>query len=132
MPTELGSAGLAAYTSQSGTTPDQLLVGEQPVLSRNITLISGQNVTRGTILGKITASGKYTTSLSASSDGSQTPDCIAAHDCDASSADAVTVAYFTGGFNELRVTLGTGHTLAAIREGLRAKGIHLLKVIPAS
>lgn len=76
-------------------------------------------------------SGKYVKSLAAAADGSQVPDCILAHDCDASSGDKETVAYKGGWFNETRVTYGTGHTADSVREGLRVKGINLIKVLPA-
>lgn len=115
----------ASFSSDS-TTRDNLLAGERAPIARQITLISGQNLARGAVLGKITASGKYTLSLSASADGSQTPDLILAEDTDASSADVVTVAYEAGVFNENELDIGTGHTADSIREGLRAKGIYLV------
>lgn len=216
----------ASYSSSS-YTPDGLVVGEQTILSRQITLISGQNLARGAVLGKITigaassaaksggntgngtltmdattpvkagakagvytvrftiaatnngtfvvkdpdgfsigtvvmaagagafdddikfavadggtdfivgdgfditvaaGSGKYTSSLAAATDGSQTPDAILAEACDASGGDKVTVAYFKGGFDDSKVVLGTGHTAASVREGLRVKGIDLISV----
>jgi hypothetical protein len=76
-------------------------------------------------------SGKYVKSLAAAADGSQVPDAILAHDCDATSADKDTVAYKRGDFNERRVTFGTGHTAASVREALRDKGITLVNTIPA-
>ncbi len=122
---------LAKFTSDT-YNPDRLLAGTtQGLVARQITLITGQNLVRGAVLGKITASGKYNLSLSAAVDGSQTPDAILAEDCDATAADKVTVAYFTGHFNDSRITLGAAHTAASIREGLRAKGIHLIPVTAA-
>lgn len=131
MASDIGTAGIASFGAGDSITPDQLLIGEQTVVTRNITLLSGQNLVRGSVLGKITSGGKYTLSASASSDGSQTPDAILAQDCNASAGDKVTIAYFTGGFNINRVTLGTGHTTASIMEGLRLKDIHLITAIPA-
>lgn len=69
---------------------------------------------------------KYKLSAAAATDGSQVPDLILAEDCDASAGDATAVAYATGIFNESALILGSGHTADAIREGLRAKGIHLI------
>lgn len=116
---------MPALFSTASYSPDLLLLDED-VLSRQITLISGQTLTRGTVLGLITASGKYTKSLSASSDGSQVPDLILAEDCDASGGDKVTVAYYQATVNESALTLGSAHTPASIREGLRVKGIQLV------
>jgi hypothetical protein len=130
MATDVAGAGIASFGTSESITPDQLLVGEQITLTRSITLISGQNLARGAVLGKITASGKYTLSASASADGSQTPDCVLADDTNAAAGDKVTIAYFNAGVNQERLILGTGHTKDSIREGLRAKGIQLISVIP--
>jgi type 1 fimbria pilin len=67
----------------------------------------------------------YKKSASAATDGSQTPDLILAQDCDASSGDAEAIAYESGKFVGSALTLGTGHTVASIRAGLRAKGIFI-------
>ena len=107
---------------------DGLLIGEHPVTSRQITLLSGENRARGAVLGKITATGKYKLSDPGAVDGSQTPDSILAEDTDASAADKATIAYFTGGFDESKLVLGGAHTADSIREGLRVKGIHLINV----
>lgn len=119
---------MPASFSSLAYSPDQLLIGDETPVSRNITLITGQNLTRGAVLGRITASGKYTLSASAAGDGSQTPDCVLAEDTDASGADVATIAYFSAKVNDLRVVLGAGHSIASIREGLRAKDIHLIPV----
>ncbi len=211
----------ASYTN-TAFTPDRLVISLDDEVSRGITLLSGQNCVRGTVLGKISlgtasethagntgngamildvatpvlanaragvytvkcitaaanagtfrvtdplgrvlgdvavagtfadqikfviadgatdfivgdtflvtvaaGSGKYVKSLAAALDGSQEPDAILAEDTDASAADVATVAYFRGMFNDAAVTLGAGQTVAAIREGLRIKGIDLIAV----
>ncbi len=99
--------------------------------NRQITLASGQNLARGAVLGKVTASGKYVLSLSAAADGSQTPDAILAEATDASAADVLTPAYFGGGFNQDALIYGAAHNAGSIKEGLRGKGIHLVAVQPA-
>lgn len=116
---------VASFTSQGTFTPDGILAGEDDLQTRQITLISGQNLTRGAVLGKITTGGKYTLSLSASSDGSQVPAAILAETTDASGADKVTVAYMGGVFDENALTYGTGHTKSSVREALRDVGIKL-------
>jgi hypothetical protein len=74
-------------------------------------------------------SGKYVQSLAAATNGSQVPDLVLAETTDASAGDKVTVAYYAGEFNELALTLGAGHTADSIREGLRVKGIQLIKSV---
>lgn len=116
---------VASFTSQGTLTPDGLLAGHDDLQTRQITLVTGQNLTRGALLGKITASGKYTLSASAAADGSQGPAVILAETTDASGGDKVTVAYFGGVFDENAITYGTGHTAASTREVLRDVGIKL-------
>jgi hypothetical protein len=120
----------ASFASEGTLNPDKLVSGNHELLiGRKIIVISGQNLSRGAVVGKITASGKYTLSLSASSDGSQTPDLILAEDANATSADVSALAYARGDFTIQALTIGTGHTAASILEGLRAKGINLLSAI---
>ena len=120
----------ASYGTEGIATHDALLAGNTHLLvGRKVTVASGQNVARGAVLGKVTASGKYALSLSAAADGSQTPDLILAEDCNATSADKSVLAYARGDFNSRALTLGAGHTVASITEGLRAKGITLLASI---
>lgn len=116
----------ASFTSDA-YSPDSLLAGNADLLvGRKVTLITGQNLLRGAVLGKITASGKYNLSLSAAVDGSETPDLILAEDTDATAADVEAMAYSRGDFNENSLTIGTAHTADSIREGLRVKGVTLV------
>lgn len=73
--------------------PGEWLIAEIFNLSRDAaTLIAGQNLLDGAVLGKITASGKYTQFDPAAGDGSQVAAAILFGDKDASAADqAVTV-----------------------------------------
>lgn len=58
-----------------------------------ITVVSGEGVLEaGTVLGKITASGKYAASPATGSDGSQVGVAVLCYRVDATSADAVGVA----------------------------------------
>jgi len=106
-------------------TPDNLFAGDFDVVTDAGTLITGQNLTRGAVLGKITASGKLNLSLSAASDGSQTPFAILAESADATSADKACSIYLAGEFNQAALTFGTAHTAATTKAGLRALGIFL-------
>ena len=116
-----------AYENASAATADPVafknLVQDNDITTRVVTVVSGQNLSAGAVLGKITASGKYNLSLSAASDGSQTPDLVLFQDCDASGGDTEAVAIETGTVVASALTLGASHTIASIREGLRGKGI---------
>ena len=111
-------------------TPDRLIADDaDDIIGKGITLVAGQNLTRGAVLGKITASGKYTLSLAAASDGSQNPSVILAQDCDASLGDAAAAAYFSGVFNGSALTIGTGHTTATVTDALRGLSIMIVSTI---
>lgn len=47
----------ATFTSTTSPTPDALLGGEMPRVAQAITLLSGENLTRGAVMGKITNAG---------------------------------------------------------------------------
>lgn len=118
----------AAFTT-TAFTPDRLVAqNAHLLLDESITLLSGQNLARGALLGKVTASGKYVLSLAAAGDGSQTPVAILAIDTNATGGDKVTNAYFRGDFQADAVTYGTGHTAANTKAALRALNIELINV----
>jgi len=107
-------------------TPDNLLAGDYPAVTDIVTILSGENLARGTCLGKITASGKHVIVNSAGTDdGRRAPVAILAEDCDASGGDAQAVVYLSGSFNESAVTFGGTDTTATHRAALRDLNIYL-------
>ena len=115
--------------TQTTFNSDQLIAGDYPLLTKAVTIASGQNLTRGTLLGVITASGKSIKSLSAATDGSEVPDSILTEDADATSSDLERVAYIAGEFNETEVIFGTGHSAASVKATLRDKNMYLKPVV---
>jgi hypothetical protein len=63
---------------------------------RQVTIASGQDLLAGTVLGKITSSGKYVAVDSTATDGSQLARMILSADCDATDADTFAMAIITG------------------------------------
>ena len=124
---------LAGFNTGVGTwSPDGLFAHDaDSIIGKGITLISGQNLQRGTVLGVITASGKYTAATSGASDGSQNPTAVLAEDTNASAADVNTIAYFEGTFAEQKLILGSGLTIGPVRAALRSVGIYTDIIIPA-
>lgn len=117
----------AAFTSHDPFVPDALIAGNALLLvGRKITIASGRVLPRGAVIGRVTDTGKYVLSLPEATDGSQTPDLILAEPSDATDADREALAYARGDFNTRALTLGAGHTVASITEGLRGKGVTLL------
>jgi len=120
----------AAFSTEGTYTPDALIAGNHELLvGRKVTILTGQVLARGAVLGKITASGKYIESLLAAVDGSEVPDLILAEAVDATAADVAVLAYARGDFTTNALTIGAGHSAASIAEGLRAKGITLLAAV---
>jgi hypothetical protein len=118
----------AGFTDEGSIgAPDGLILGEYQ--SRKITVKSGAGVlVRGTVLGVVTADGKYLKSLSAAVDGSQAPDVILAEDVDATSADKSAIAYFWAeAVDQDKLVIGTGHTIASVDAVFRKQGIFLVK-----
>lgn len=94
-------------------TPDRLFGGDSAdLVTDQGTIVSGQNLTRGTVLGKIAASGKYTKCVSTATDGSQIPVAVLATDVDASGGDKVGPIYVGGEFNSNVIVFGGSDTAA--------------------
>lgn len=105
---------------QSATyDPNGLLAGHLQAVHAPVTILSGQNLVRGAVVGRITASGKYRLSIAASDDGSQTPVGVMAVDCHADGADATAAVFFMGEFDQSKCTFGAGHTAATVNAALR-------------
>ena len=102
-----------ALNATENYTPDRLLGGDSAdLVTDQGTIVSGQTLTRGTVLGKIAASGKYTKCVSTASDGSQIPVAILAIDTDASGGDKIAPIYVGGEFNSNFIIFGGTDTAA--------------------
>lgn len=111
-------------------SPDRLIAGDHPVMTKTVTIKEGEDLKRGAVLGK-DGDGKYLLSLAAASDGSEDPVAILAQDVDASDADTEAGIYEAGEFNEDALTFGDGHDADSVRDDLRALSIYLRKPISA-
>ena len=104
---------------------DDLIGGSHGHIEMPVTLASGAGaLSRGQVLGRVTASGKYSVYDKDASDGTEEPRAILARPIDASAADATAVAYVHGEFNESALT-GNGATAGdkkSCREKLQAFG----------
>jgi hypothetical protein len=98
--------------------PDQLIGGDLKIVTDDVTIIAGQVLKRGTVIGQITASKKYTLALAASGDGSQTPARVLVDDVDATAGDVNAGTFRQAELNGNALILGTGITLAAAAAAL--------------
>lgn len=118
----------ASYASTSYLYSGLIAANSELLFHEPATLLSGQNLVRGAVLGKVTASGKYVLSLAASSDGSQTPSAILVDDTNASAGDKPVLIYTRGDFLSSGLTLGAGHTVATALAALKDVGIFINSV----
>ena len=102
--------------------PGGLIAGDYPVAHRTVTIVAGADLTRGAVLGRITASDKYLLSATAAGDGSQTPIAILAEDAAAAGADVVAPAYFSGEFAADKMSFGIGHDADTVEASVRQNG----------
>ena len=112
--------------------PDQLIAGQFPIITGNVTVTGGAIFKRGSVLGRITASGLYTLVTAAATDGSQNPSVVLVMDVDATAGDVIGGVYKTGEFNKNKLILGTGVTLDAIEDPLRIYSIFLKDSVSAA
>ncbi|HYX36939.1 MAG TPA: head decoration protein [Oligoflexus sp.] len=114
-----------------GFNPHDLIAGDFPLKTEAITLAKGQNLKRGSVLGRIKASGKFVLSRktndqgAAISDGSEIPLRILGEAVDASDKDQVTVAYRTGSFLKQGLTLHESHNFGDIKYDLETRSIFI-------
>lgn len=109
---------------------DGLIAGDFPITTDRQTLLSGQVLERGALLGKISASGANLGKLkqcdSAASDGSEEPYGVLVDDADASSGDMVIDVYLTGTFNGAKIGTVTGDDIDDFKDRLRVHGIFVV------
>jgi len=123
------------YSSLGTYTPDSLIGGtEKGIVIKGITLAKNQGVVqRGTVLGKITASGLCKPVDNAQTDGTEVVYCILTDDVDtgsgAATEDFPATAYFSGVFNQNALIFGGDDTYADHQDKLRELGIFLKDTI---
>jgi hypothetical protein len=89
---------MASHGVDVTTDTQEQLMGGHPAVTWPITLISGENLSRGHVLGRITASGKCTGFDADAVTGEEVAMGILAEDVDASGGDVNTIAYVHGEF----------------------------------
>ena len=106
-------------------TPSTLIIGCLHIITGAVLLLAGTAYKAGAVLGKITATGKYTLVNNAAVDGSAVAKYVLAGDVDATLGDKPGIAYKTGQFNESLLTFGGDDTAVDHKEALEARGIFM-------
>lgn len=93
-----------------------LVTGGFPTYAEPETVKSGEGVLpKGTVMGRITATGKWVKSLKASNDGSEVARGILPEQVDATAADVKAPVYKAGTFNPAALTFGAGHDESTVK-----------------
>ena len=83
----------------------QLFAGDFPRVLVPVSIAEGAgSLVKGTVLGKVTETGKYKAYSNVANDGTQTAKRILAEDVDATSAEIKTSAFASGHFNTAALT----------------------------
>lgn len=116
------------YTEYDNSV-DNLIADVKPaIITQGIKLKMDTGVyIRGTVLGKITASGLCVVVDTANADGSEVSYCILPDDVDTTGAtsDVTTAGFFSGSFQENNLIFGGADDADTHREALRDKNIYL-------
>ncbi len=97
-------------TAQGTYNEDNLLAGDFPLKTKPVTVLSGETVVRGQVMGKVTSGGKFRGCNVGLSDGAEVAEAVLAEDVDASLADAPGIVYLTGSFNTRQMSVATSPT----------------------
>jgi hypothetical protein len=111
-------------------TPGDMIVGDFPILTAVVTIASGADLARGSVLGRVTVGGKFQLAADGS-DGSEVPAAILATAAKAASGDVTATVYLTGQFDESKLTFGTNQTAATLNAAMLARGQALTAVTPS-
>lgn len=78
---------------------DVVISGNADIVTKPVVLASGAAVDQYTVLGQVTATGKFKKAVTTASDGSQVPVAIAAVYANSASADVTAPVFLGGTFN---------------------------------
>lgn len=88
----------------------------------DIVILSGEDLKRGCLLGKVTASGKYQPYKPDAADGTETIAGVLGCDVDATEGDEPAFMYITGEFNKSALTYYAGASGSNLDNGVHDDG----------
>ena len=109
---------------------DNLLVGDFHFTDTE-TLDENQDLERGAVLGRITASGKMILSIDTAVDGSETPEMVLLDDAVTAAAENLNIPVLVfGQVNEEALSFGGAHDKTTVKAPLKANGVYTVKSRP--
>ena len=116
---------MAILETQTGVAYDELFAGpEKEVFTKNVTLKSGESVTRGALLS-VDSNGKAIATPAASGDDPAGVAVYVSAEAVTATADTVITVITSGYLNREKLTAAEGDTVNAHEEELRTVGIYL-------
>lgn len=128
---QFGQNPFSPGVTSSLFVPDQLVSGPLQLVTDTVTIGQAGVLKRGTVLGLVTSSGEYVISVKTAEDGSQTPVAILVDDVDTTEEAKSAGVYLMGEFNQNRLIVDDGWTLAELKVALRPLAIFLRDSIQA-
>ena len=116
---------------QAVFNPDQLISGPLQVVTDPGIIAKAGILKRGTILGKVKASGEYVLSKKAAEDGSEIPCAILVDDVNTTEGSVSGGVYLMGEFNQNRIIFDATWTPAELKDALRPSSIFLRDSVQA-
>lgn len=126
--------GQFTVTNPEGVILGTVAVGENFANKIKFTIVNGApdfELEDGLDITVAPGSSKAILPLAAARDGSQVSDSILVSHTDITGGHEEAMSYIRGDFNKNALTLGAGHTVDLIEDGLRVKGIWIRDAIPA-
>lgn len=108
-----------ANTVTDSLNYDGLVAGQFRTVTDVETLLSGENVSRGGVLGKVTASGKLKLLDKNATDGSENPFAVAAQAVDATGGDENISCYLSGEFASDKLSFVSGTVYGDVKDAMR-------------
>lgn len=115
-----------ARSSVESYQPDSLVVGGL-VDYGNGTLANGQNLTRGAVLGRVSATGELTLSVETATDGSEKPVGALVHDTDASGGVTGCQVVRGGWLNEHVINFDASWTVDTLKAAFDGTPLSIVK-----
>lgn len=107
-------------SKNSKTEMDLIVTNDFPLIERAGTILTGQTLVRGSVVGEITASGKLLLLDKDALDGSQNPIGVLAEFTDASAVDRVAPIWRTGEFLSQKLVFKAGTVVADVQAAMEA------------
>lgn len=104
-----------ADSTQTFKDRDNLFGSDYPIIYDEVTIVAGQSLTRGAVLGIITTGGKATLLSKDSVDGSEDFYAVLTRDTDATSEDKIAPVAISGTFQTQGLSFGANTVAADIK-----------------